>query len=278
MRRSIGEFIIEQIETRPRVVLTAKEPSATPAALDNENQLLCNRVAHVLWGVAAVAGIPMFNLARLFSGGSVDGETRIQRSATVEQFYKSVHRRPTIGARELRSAVRFAQRLDEMMRFKDENPRLFWRFVSGTNAFVTGLKASDHEERLHQFVRAIESFQQASGRGWRDFARCSSLFIAHAENDTVQKILEEMYDLRSAAEHHRHFAERALPGVEAPEEHARRRGRQADLARELFARFVAGEQDLLYLFRDDQTLESTWADAEKVRTAWGELLDLEEVK
>ena len=93
-----------------------------------------------------------------------------------------------------------------------------------------------------------------------------------------RKTLEEMYDLRSAAEHHRHFAERALPDVEGPEQRARRRTRQGEvLARELFNRFVASEPDSLEFFRDEPALELAWAEPRAIQAAWGEPLDLDTV-
>ena len=278
VHRWLGEFIVEQLQTSPRVVLTTKQPSSNPGTFDGENQVLADRVAHFLWGISAVAGVPIFNLGRLFSGSNVAGEIKIRHSATVENFYRSAGMPPMVGLRELARAVKFAQHLDIVMRRKTENPRAYWRLVSGTNAFVNGLKNKDDEERLHHFVRAIESFQPASGSSRRDFVRYAACLVARPQSDSVRKTFEEMYDLRSAAEHHRHFAERALPDVEAPEECARRRTRQAEvLARELFNRFVAGEPDSLEFFRDEPALELAWAEPQAIKTAWGELLDLDTV-
>jgi hypothetical protein len=276
--RWLGEFIIEQLETRPRVVLTAVQKARKPETLDDENQVLVERVSHVLWGLSAVAGVPVFNLARLFSGSNFDGKTGIRQMATVEQLYRSVQVRPVAQLANLKQAALFARRLDDIMRRKRENPKFFWRLVSGVNAFVNGLNAPDEEVRLHQFVRAIESFHPASSSGRRAFVEYSKLFVANSEETSVQNTLAEMYDLRSAAEHHRHFADRALPAIDDPGTRARLRGRQSEVfARELYRRLFCVDAELLDLFRDEETLEKTWIERDSLLANWGSPLDLNQV-
>ena len=159
VRRWLGEFIVEQLQRSPCVVLTSKQSSLTPELLNDENHVLSARVAHLLWGIAAVAGVPMFNLARLFSGSNAATGISIRHTATFENFWRSASPSPIVGLDEFGRAVKFAEQLDEVMHRKAVTPQAFWRFISGTNAFVNALKSQDDEESaIHQrFVRAIES-------------------------------------------------------------------------------------------------------------------------
>jgi hypothetical protein len=61
-RRLIGELIADQFgnTTLPKVVLLAKTPSTAPGKLDNENEILSERIDNLLVGIAIVAGIPMY--------------------------------------------------------------------------------------------------------------------------------------------------------------------------------------------------------------------------
>ena len=83
-----------------------------------------------------------------------------------------------------------------------------------------------------------------------------------------------MYDLRSAAEHHRLFNKRALPQAFEPDRIAMLRLRQAELlTRELFRRFVA-INNRLPLFLTEESLEEFWKDRQSVRESWGPPVDL----
>src|SRR5260370_2174329 len=125
----------------------------------------------------------------------------------------------------------------------------------------------------------MEAFLPGSVRGRKHFADHAAVFLSNPEEQDTRIMLLQMYDLRSAAEHHRLFDERALPDVADPELAAMRRTRQAEaFARELYRRFLATEPSHLSLFQDETSLEEFWEDRARVRASWGQPLNLNEVK
>jgi hypothetical protein len=139
----------------------------------------------------------------------------------------------------------------------------------------------DPAERLHQFVRAIESFFPAdktkgSGQfqGW-----LSPLLVPHPDNSDT---LLQLYDLRSAAEHHRIFSNRKaftnLPASANPNDVALRRTRQAEvLAREFYRRFLGQTSSNLPFFKDEASQDTFWSNLPAALTVWGAPFDLQAV-
>lgn len=152
---------------------------------------------------------------------------------------------------------------------RESDARLYWRAFSGLDAFKTAVKSRLAHVKLHQFVRAIESFLPSKASGERPFSEyCKNLC---PKNETA---LGEMYRLRNMSEHHRPFAHAFGSGTE-PAKTADRRLRQAEvLCRELFRRFFADLPDFQIHFRDDSSLERFWADTLTLESAWGAKLDL----
>jgi hypothetical protein len=62
------------------------------------------------------------------------------------------------------------------------------------------------EDRIHQFVRAIESFLSSDVKGAKEFSENVSEVVEHDPWYTQDK-LKQRYNLRSASEHHFRFEE-----------------------------------------------------------------------
>lgn len=140
-----------------------------------------------------------------------------------------------------------------------------------------GVHSPDTEVRLHQFVRAIESFLPPSAWGQDEFARRASILLRNPDDPATGELLKEIYRLRNKAEHLEHFEEARLSGS-IPEETATRRLRQAEaLCRELYKRFFVDAPDFLTLYRDTGTIENLWSDHAIVRTKWGAPFDLQAI-
>ncbi len=186
---------------------------------------------------------------------------------------------------DLKQAATFVERLEKMIEERDHDvtnsdnsfTALYLRPISAIAAFQAGAQQTEPAYRLHQFVRTVEAFMPASVRGSEDFAECGSALLQDGSMNA--DALKQMYDLRSATEHHRPFDQRALPGVGNPNDIAMQRARQAEtLAREVLRRFVAGPQDLLSHFKDEASLENFWANSRKLLCpAWGERMDINAV-
>jgi hypothetical protein len=178
----------------------------------------------------------------------------------------------------LRDAIKIVTNFEQVAREKTNDMRLYWRLVSGQNAFVTGLKAPLLDTRLHQFVRAIESFLPREKRmGNRRFAERAKQLLACPGNPETPVALQQIYKLRSSAEHHLWF-ESALPKVKNAVELAMRRTRQAEsLARELYQRFFTQADDNLRYFAHDEALAELWEHPSDLKRIWGAPFDLHSI-
>jgi hypothetical protein len=74
------------------------------------------------------------------------------------------------------------------------------RLRRGFHAFVRAIQEYYGDERLHQFVRAVDAVVMPRiGRSRRDFIYRCQLFAGQSRE--ARHVLENLYDLRSNAEH-----------------------------------------------------------------------------
>lgn len=84
--------------------------------------------------------------------------------------------------------------------YANQQGNAYLRLRKGFNAFLEGIQLSPRHDRLHHFVRAVEAvIRPRQGSGTKDFRYRSQFFAGRTTND--QKLLTEIYELRSAAEH-----------------------------------------------------------------------------
>lgn len=268
-KQQLGKIIADRLERYSSFVLTVKLPSSQPEIVDADNAFLSDRLNFLLWGIAVLAGVPEFESGRLLSGGRTPTNINLRQVGSVEQFYRTrAAPVPTATINDLGEAARFAVRIEAVKREKSEDVSLYWRLTSGLNAFVTGLKARHPDARLHQFVRAVESFLPPSVFGKNKFSEHAGLLLPTGSQ--TETVLQQMYDLRSAAEHHRRFDTRTLIGVANPETVAMQRTRQAEaFARELYRRFMTGKDDLSASFKNDDSIENLWSKSDELNRIWG---------
>jgi hypothetical protein len=268
-RDQLGRIVVERIEKYSNFVLTSKALGA-----HEDERLLVNRVEWLLWGIAVSAGVPMFELARSIFG-RVESDIPTIHISVVPHLLRSYGvERPKAEPSDFALAATFAERVEEMYHRKREDPLLYWRILSGFMAFRFAVQNPHPETRLHQFVRAIESFLPASVFGEKKFVEYGKILLA--EPDSSSEILGEMYRLRNKAEHHEHFQEARLQGS-VPEETANRRVRQAEvLCRELYRRLFIGQPTFLR-YRNAASIEGFWADPASVCSAWGSPYNLQTV-
>ena len=294
-RKWLGGIISDRMENGPgKIVLTAK--SQNP---DESSEALINRISLVFWGLTIVSGIPDFS-----SGDQVHGHFQHDRSVQTGIKIGFGMRRlyPTyapndpltgppileIPESEFKQSVQFATRIESIHKNIEQEKKnrnisdnrsltdFFSRIVSGFLALQEGMSSRFLPERLHQYTRAIESFLPATVRGNKDFSNYLKDLLNPAPNNQIT--LQQIYDLRSAQEHHRPFDQRALPGETDPDSVAWRRTRQAEtLAREMFKRFLAGPIDHISQFRDENTLNQFWSNRDVIK-AWGSPFDIQKIR
>lgn len=293
-RKWLGGIISDRMENGPgKIVLTAKSQNS-----DESSEALINRISLVFWGLTIMSGIPDFS-----SGDQVHGHFQHDRSVQtgikigfgMRRLYPTyAPNDPLTGSpileipeSEFKQSVQFATRIESIHKNIEQEKKnrnisdnrsltdFFSRIVSGFLALQEGMSSGFLPERLHQYTRAIESFLPATVRGKKDFSNYLKDLLNPAPNNQIT--LQQIYDLRSAQEHHRPF-ERALPGETDPDSVAWRRTRQAEtLAREMFKRFLAGPTDHISQFRDENTLNQFWSNKDVIK-AWGSPFDIQKIR
>jgi hypothetical protein len=279
-RRWLGQIVSERIEQFSNFVITAHGGSTSDR--------LQQRALHFLWGICVSTGITQFDTGDVIWGNLAEAQA-YQGGVRVGMGLSKVYRtvgvpppEPTVA--DLKQAVTFAERLEQIIEDRDQdiatnnNPftALHLRPISAIAAFQAGAQQTEPAYRLHQFARTVEAFMPASVRGANDFVRYGAMLLKADMRNT--DVLKQMYDLRSATEHHRPFDQRALPGVANPNDLAMQRARQAEtLAREVLRRFVSGAQDLRQHLKDESSLDNFWANFQQVSQVWGTPLDINAV-
>jgi hypothetical protein len=279
-KRQLGITVSERIERFSNFVITAKGAGTADR--------LGDRVQNLLWGITAGVGVPKFESAYLVLG-SLDERLSFHPGNRVSLRIDHLYRTHGIGAPHadpdgLQGAARFMAQIEKIGEEREQDiaargqpfTPLYFRLLSGISAFQLGVKQVEPSYRHHQFVRAIESFLPANVQGKKQFADLTSTFLTNdPRNETT---LLQMYDLRSAAEHHRPFDQRALPNESNPNEVAMQRVRQADtLVRTLYQRLLAGVSVNLQPFRDEASLNSFWSVRTQVLTQFGAPLDIQAI-
>ena len=275
-RDQLGKVVADQLD-RCNFVLLTKQQATSGDAFGEESRILRNRMLFLMQGLAVSAGVPRFDLGRLIYGAVFEPNRPKIAFARFPQFYRTAGaNKPSADLATLQSAARFSHHLEEAADVMRRDSLSHYRLASGIEALRDGFSSPQSHVRLHQFVRAIEACLPAEQvRGKEQFADYASTFLSQPEALDTRLMLLQMYDLRSAAEHHRRFDQRALPDVADPDFVAMRRTRQAEaFARELYRRFLATEADHLHIFQNDGTLEEFWKDKAQVRSVWGDPFEL----
>jgi hypothetical protein len=152
----------------------------------------------------------------------------------------------------------------------------YLRLRKGFNVFLNGAKQNELHNRLHQFVRAIEAvIKPKQGDGTRNFRYRCQFFAGRKAEDA--KLLEELYELRSAAEHLNaldgklsDYRSHELDNIKA------QRTFQCELLAAFIYRKILSTPTLLQHFISDETIDNLWTtnDARKLIDIWGDTLDL----
>jgi len=150
------------------------------------------------------------------------------------------------------------------------------RLVRGGIVLREGIQERHGQERIHQFVRAIEALiVPTRGKTEKQFmSRCQTLGLA---GERAIEILKESWDMRCDVEH-LHSADRSLR-KKYPENQwesiAHMRTRQMEvLARESYRRILTNPSIRRH-FESDTTLDNFWnLDAAAQKQVWGRPIDV----
>ena len=191
----LGEGRVEQI-MRSNVLIFCIAPAQNPQVLDGENQVLTQRVQRIYCALLMQL-VFHHDGVELFSGARVDENPDIREITDIRNHFRPGQVRVGRISRENLLRAAGAERgIEEYLRRTGGADRL-WH---GFHALQRGFLEYWSDERLHQFVRAIEAvLSLEAGRSRTQFAHRAQLFSGRSDEN--RQWLLELYDLRSATEH-----------------------------------------------------------------------------
>ena len=176
--------------------LLAIAPSHSPGVLDTENQKLTERAFSLFYALFMVE-VFAYRGGIGLSGANVEGHVEVrQTTRLVDQPALGFFRFVDLRLVHFRRASHIAAGIRAMHSPGVETTRL----QRGFHAWMRAIRELYADERLHQFVRAIEAVVKPSeGKGRKHFASRGQLFVGEsAQNETM---LTEIFNMRGAAEH-----------------------------------------------------------------------------
>jgi hypothetical protein len=211
----------------------------------------------------------------LITGANVDGEVAIRQVSTLEPFYRPPGVMPErIDAGWLQSAFAIA----EGMQAVHAMPGTHQRLRRGFHAWIRAMQESNGEDRLHQFVRAVEAvIKPEVGRSKNQFMHRGQVFVGNAQH--ARERLGELYDLRGAAEHMNPLSLvlAGYPEAEWETIGIKRSYQSQVLASHVYERIFT-DADSQITFSSDERIDEFWAKAWDVQiAAWGVPIDLDAV-
>lgn len=148
-------------------------------------------------------GVGFSQNGTILAGPVLNGNLHVSSIGDIRSFYESPKvNSPAIEPSHVRQAVRLASGLnhvyfDEYLRTQGER---FGRLRKGFRSLIDGLKSDEIHVRLHLMVRAIEAaVMPRRNRLKSDFKDRARFFTSGTSSES--EILDELYELRSAAEH-----------------------------------------------------------------------------
>jgi hypothetical protein len=240
--------------------------------MDGENEALTKKCFSVLYALF-VAEVFHHDGGLILSGANVDGTVNVRHVSNLETLY-----RPN-GVNTARIDANLIQRASAIaagMRAVHTPGGQSQRLHRGFRARIQGAMESYHDNRLHQFVRAVEGvIMPAIGQSKRQFVHRGQVFAGNSATSTT--LLGELYDLRGLAEHLHPFDTllAAYPQNDR-ESIALRRAYQGQLLASHVYERIFSNAHLQTAFGTDAAIDAFWRQAWAQQTqSWGQPIDLE---
>lgn len=272
-RQWMGSLQLEHLE-RASLTIVATAPSNALQILDAENELLRELVLSSFYSLLLVEVFHQDG-GLILTGANLNGNIAVRQVSILEHHYRPPGVRPsTIDLRWLEHAYTAATGMVALHATRGSHQRL----RRGFHAWVRAMQEYNGEDRVHQFVRAVEAtIKPEVGRSRTQFIHRAQLFAGNSE--AVRNRLGELYDLRSGAEHmnlldsvlaHYPAAERETIGL--------RRSFQAQLLASHVFRNIFVNPGLHAAFSSDDYIDAFWAEPWATQVAaWGEPVNLDAI-
>ena len=272
-REWLGTIQVEQLG-RASLSIIATAPSNAPNVLDAENESLRERVVSFLYSLFLLEVFHQDG-GLIVTGANVNGVISVRQVSKLESHYRPLGVLPLrIDLPWLQNAYAITTGILDVHAVQGSHQRL----RRGFRAWVSAMQEYNGEERLHQFVRAVEAIIKPEvGRSRALFVHRGQLFAGNS--DTAKVRLGELYDLRGASEHMNPFEPILADYPEAQWEMiALRRSFQAQILASRVYQRIFTDANLQTTFSSDALIQQFWTEQWAVQAgAWGAPVDLDTV-
>jgi len=270
-RCQLGAIRSEQLQHCCNLILIRHRQSTNLALLNHENTILYEE-AFRLFSLLQLFGVPRYDRAFALNGSAEGGRVNIRQVGEIERFYTTADSlRSPVTVQRLSDAADASRIWRELIEVGQD----FARVRRGLSVLLDGLRQNFGQERLHQYVRAIEAtILPEQGQTRRQFvSRCQTFA---GVDPAIATTLGEAFDMRSAVEHV-HEWDRALASRPASEREsfAMKRTRQLEFLACGIYRRILTTPAVRDHFRSDDSIRSYWSLRDDYRRCvWGEALDV----
>ncbi|RMG51404.1 MAG: hypothetical protein D6723_10720 [Acidobacteria bacterium] len=259
--------------SRSNLLLFATHPSDQIGASDDG---LRKRAMGLFYAIL-MHGVPHYDGALLLTGENQSGTIEV-KSVVTPYPYRRLDK--VLPARVDTNILKSAAQAAAGLRLISSDKGSYRRLKRGVEAWIRGMREDQGDNRLHEFVRALEALiKPETGRTRNQFVHRCQVFAGRS--DQVRALLGELYDLRSYTEHMNDW-QGVIKKVSplSPEETGLLRAFQAELLASYVYRRILKEDNLRSIFINDDRIEQFWKKPDHEQTkCWGRTVDLEaEVK
>lgn len=267
-REWLGSIRIEEVGAC-NLFIACKLNSATPDILDDENNLLTNRLWGFWRGLLLSSTFAAAHKPVILTGSCRDGEVGLRQVQDLEPpVPNDFHPYPDVTAPQFEAAAAIAERLERLVATRQGSNR--WRFNRVLHRYSQARTEAQLLERIHQYTRSIDGFVTTGpGQGRKDFKSRTELFIGPRHHD----LMGEIYDVRSSVEHL--HEDRYLDPLKRPVQVdlTKKEAIIEHVARTALARIVLNDHLWPY-FTSKSALGDFWVKpADERRAIWGPPID-----
>ncbi len=175
-RKWLGSLEVDRLQ-RCNVTLLAISPSKHPEVLDAENQTLSQRALSLFYGLFMVE-VFRYDGGIALSGANIDGRVDVRQTSRITEHYPLAQFQfASLRTVHFRRMARIAEGIRAVHIPGTETNRL----QRGFHAWIRAVQELYGDERLHQFVRAIEAVVKPNeGSGRKHFVLRSQLFVGES--------------------------------------------------------------------------------------------------
>jgi hypothetical protein len=266
-QRQLGELEIAEVD-KCSLFLIAFSDDLSINVLDLTKLVNFHYLSLILQGVGySVQGVTL-------SGENSAKGMRVSGMGVLEDYHRPPKMIPAfIAAEHLNATACIVGGLYSLFPYIESDNYL--RLRKGLNAFIDGVKHAQYHSRLHQFVRSIDGvIKPKKGEGTNKFKyRCG--FFAGRTPQHVE-LLEDLYELRSAAEHLNPLDDRLIRFQTHEREKMKAlRTYQSELLASFVYRKILSTPTLLSNFIDDAAIDLMWGQsASQLIGLWGNTINL----